>query len=103
MGRGKLKPKEVEELKNNPYVVDVVNDKQVIYSTEFKKIYMKEYIRGRKPTEIFIAAGFDPKILGTKRIERASARWRESWDSGTLGDTLGDNERKFNKYRGNER
>ena len=27
--------------------------------------------------EIFKSAGFDPKMLGTKRIERAAARWRE--------------------------
>lgn len=46
---------------------------------------MKEYIAGKKPTQIFKDAGFDPKILGSKRIERASARWRESYASGTLG------------------
>jgi len=46
---------------------------------------MKEYLNGKKPTQIFREAGFDPAILGSKRIERSSARWRESFAAGTLG------------------
>lgn len=45
---------------------------------------MEEYIEGKKPTQIFKDAGFDPSVLGSKRIERASARWRESYASGSL-------------------
>lgn len=40
---------------------------------------------GEKPGNIFRSAGFDLKILGSKRIERASYRWRESFEAGTLG------------------
>ena len=39
----------------------------------------------KKPTAIFRDAGFDVKALGSKRIERACARWKESYEAGTLG------------------
>lgn len=48
-----------------------------MYSEEFKRHFLREYAAGRKPTEIFEAAGFDKTILGNKRIERAAARWRK--------------------------
>lgn len=76
MGRGVLTEKEQEKLKENKYVVEV-NEKSVKYSEEFKTYFIKEYVLGKTPMEIFKSAGFDPKILGTKRIERAAARWRE--------------------------
>lgn len=84
MGRGRLNSMEIEILRNNPHVVDV-NENRIIYATDFKFYFMDEYHKGRKPKEIFEGAGFDPKILGSKRIERASARWRESDAAGTLG------------------
>ncbi len=42
-------------------------------------------MQGKKPTAIFRDAGFDVKALGSKRIERACARWKESYEAGTLG------------------
>ncbi len=84
MGRGKLRDEEIRILRENPFVLDV-SDHHVVYSNEFKHLFMEQYKKGKTPTQIFREAGFDPKILGTKRIERASARWRESYESGTLG------------------
>ena len=68
----------------NPYVIDV-NETRIVYSNEFKKHFMKEYKKGIKPTAIFRDAGFDPEVLGSKRIERACVRWRETDKNGTLG------------------
>lgn len=85
MGRGRLTDQEKEILNSNPYVVKV-NGNNIIYSTEFKKKFMEEYLSGKGPTAIFKDAGFDVKILGSKRIERASARWKESYAAGSLGD-----------------
>ncbi|MDO5539545.1 MAG: hypothetical protein Q4F83_05665 [Eubacteriales bacterium] len=85
MGRGRLNKEEIRILGQNPYVVDV-SEERVVYSDEFKRRFMKEYLEGKKPKQIFQDAGFDPAILGSKRIERAGARWRESFASGTLGD-----------------
>ena len=76
MGRGYLSENEKEVLLKNPYVLEVKGN-QIIFSEEFKVYFMKEYIGGKGPTSIFTEAGFDKKILGSKRIERAAARWKE--------------------------
>ena len=81
MGRGYLKEEEIQELKKNPYVLDADNTR-VLYTSDFKKHFIDEYKKGKKPVEIFRNAGFDVKMLGSKRIERASARWRETYNSG---------------------
>lgn len=70
-------------LSKNPNV-ESVEKTRIIYTEEFKSYYVKNYLAGKKPTEIFIEAGFDPSILGNKRIERASARWRKLYADGQL-------------------
>lgn len=85
MGRGRLTTEEVQLLYENPYVREI-KDNRIIFTDDFKKHFVQEYVEGQKgPTQIFREAGFDTKVLGTKRIERAAARWKESYDSGTLG------------------
>lgn len=74
---------EKELLSKNPYV-ESVEATRIIYTEEFKIYYVKNYLEGKKPTEIFISAGFDPAVLGNKRIERASARWRKLYADGQL-------------------
>lgn len=83
MGRGKLTKKEVEDLKGNPYVVSVDADR-IKYSDEFKKLFIWKYINGERPGTIFRSAGFDTNVLGSKRVERACARWKELYCSGAL-------------------
>ena len=75
MGRGNFTKAEMETLLRNPYVADV-NGKSISYSTEFKFLFMNEYIKGKRPTQIFRDAGFDIGILGSKRIlpERHAGR-----------------------------
>lgn len=46
------------------------------YSREFQVRCMAQYLRGNGPTSIFASAGLNPKIVGSKRIERAIARWK---------------------------
>lgn len=70
-------------LSKNPNV-ESVEKTRIIYTEAFKSYYVKNYLVGKKPTEIFIEAGFDPSILGNKRIERASARWRKLYADGQL-------------------
>lgn len=84
MGRGKLTQEEIKILKKNPNVISV-NEDRIVYSDSFKKYFVEQYFMGEKPGNIFRSAGFDLKILGFKRIERASYRWRESFEAGTLG------------------
>ncbi len=77
MASGKFTREELEIIKQNPNVARAT-EKQIFYSESFKIHFVKEYTAGKTPTQVFREAGFDPKILGSKRIERASARWRES-------------------------
>lgn len=85
MGRGFLTTEEIRQLKANPNVKDV-NANRIIYSEDFKIRFIKEYFSGKKPGCIFEENGFDVKVLGIKRIERCSARWREANAAGSLGE-----------------
>ncbi len=88
MGRGKLSYEEICLLSENPNVLEV-NENRIVYTNEFKKRFMEAYVSERKgPTQIFREAGFDTAILGSKRIERAAARWRESYAAGSLGEYM---------------
>lgn len=84
MRNGLFTPEEKIQLLSNKYVVDVVQDSQVIYSNEFKQLFIKAYNEGKKTSAIFNEAGFDTKVLGTKRIERACYRWRQAFSNGVL-------------------
>ena len=97
MARGRLSEEEVKILRQNPYVSDV-EETRIIYTNEFKFLFMKEYLEGKKPTQIFREAGFDPKMLGSKRIERAAHRWRESYAAGSLGSYQDGTIRKRRKW-----
>lgn len=97
MARGRLTEEEIKILKQNVYVSDV-EEYRVIYTNEFKFLFIKEYMEGKKPTQIFKDAGFDPKILGSKRIERAAHRWKESYAAGSLGSYQDGTIRKRRKW-----
>ena len=75
MARGMLSSAEMDVLKKNPYVEDV-NRQRILYTYEFKRFFMEQYLAGKRPVDIFRQAGFDVPMLGEKRIERATARWR---------------------------
>ena len=86
MARGGFTEKELEALNNNKYVIYAENNR-IVYSNEFKHLFIKELLeKGKNPTDIFRDAGFNVTSLGSKRIERATARWKESYAAGTLGN-----------------
>ena len=64
--------------------MESVNDKQIIYTNEFKKFFVNEYINGKGPTLIFESVGLYKRILGAKRIEKATKRWMKAYENGTL-------------------
>ena len=55
--------------------VDTVTPTRIIYSSEFKKRFLREYLNGKSPSAIFRDAGLPNVIVGMKRIERCTARW----------------------------
>lgn len=85
MARGGFTEKELEELNNNPNVLYAEKNK-IAYSNAFKHHFMEELNKGKRPQDIFAEAGFDIIALGSKRMERATARWKESYAAGTLGN-----------------
>ena len=83
-GRGEFTEEEIKVLKNNDFVVSV-NSKRIIYSEKFKEFFVENYKKGYTPTEIFRMAKFDIRMIGTKRIERAAARWKRKYiEDGSL-------------------
>ena len=98
MSKSELTKKEISALKKNKYVVNV-SETRITYSEEFKARFIREYLDGRKPTEIFRDAGFDVSMLGSKRIERSSARWREMYLPDAVQKTKDTNREKSREKR----
>ena len=98
MGKSELTKREISALKKNKYVVNV-SETRITYSEEFKARFIREYLEGRKPTEIFRDAGFDVSMLGSKRIERSSARWREMYLPDAVQKTKDVNREKSREKR----
>ena len=85
MSRKILTDEEIKILGDNPYIKSVTY-KRIQYTREFKRHFMQEYLAGKGPTRIFREAGFDTELLGSKRIERAAAHWKEAYHAGRLDD-----------------
>lgn len=91
---------EKQLLSKNIYVIKVSN-KSITYTDEFKTHFIAEYNSGKTPRIIFEEAGFNTELVGAKRIDCASSRWRKAYkQNGVLGlrDT-----RKSNSGRSIER
>lgn len=70
-------PEQKAKLAVNPYTLSV-NDYQIRFTVAFKKYLLAEReARGTPWKEIFRKAGYDPDVLGDKRIERIIARIRK--------------------------
>lgn len=76
MGVNYFTDEEVEFLKKNKYVKKVSN-KGITYTLEFKELFVLEY-GSKSITQIFEDAGLPKSILGSKRIEECSYRWRKT-------------------------
>ena len=82
--QNKISKSEVDILSANPYV-KWVTETGIKFTDDFKERFIEEYYNlGKKPTEIFQRAGFDPDVVGRKRIERCAANWRKSYEAGKL-------------------
>lgn len=83
MGIKYFTEEEIEYLSSNIYV-ESVNEKQITYTIEFKQFFVREYMNGKGPTLIFESIGLYKRILGAKRIEKATSRWMKAYENGTL-------------------
>ena len=96
MQNGKFTKEEIEYLSSLD-AVEGVRQNQIIYSNEFKKDFIEKYKQGQKPGKIFEEAGLSRTIIGSKRIERAAARWKEADFKGILGEVPAPSVRHKNK------
>lgn len=65
------------ELRNNPYVLSVVNDR-IKFTEEFKDLVCQELLKGEKSVhEIFEYFGFDTRLLGESRIWSFASKLRK--------------------------
>ena len=55
-------------LRQNPYVVKV-SKTSITYTEEFNERFYNEYRAGNMPSAILRRMGFDPRVLGKKRID----------------------------------
>ena len=83
MGIKYFTEEEIEYLSSNIYV-ESVNEKQITYTIEFKQFFVREYMNGKGPTWIFESVGLYKRMLGAKRIEKATSRWMKAYENGTL-------------------
>ena len=57
--------------------VDGCTEKRITWNPDFAAWAMRQIKRGRRPSEVFRAAGVGPEVIGSKRVERCCARWRK--------------------------
>ena len=67
MGRNYFTEEQIAELRKNPYVKNI-SEKAITYTDEFKRLFSNEYKNGKRPSVILREMGFDPHVLGKKRI-----------------------------------
>ena len=76
---------EIENLSQNKYVKKISN-KAITYTNEFKIHFIAKFNNGKSPRLIFKEAGFNINIIGLKRIECESDRWKKAYNkNGVLG------------------
>ncbi|RKQ11301.1 IS3 family transposase, partial [Ureibacillus endophyticus] len=78
---------QIEQLQKNPHVLKV-SERTITYADAFKSKFIDEYLAGKTPRRIFEEYGFDIEVIGMKRVEQASSRWRKAYEkNGLIGLT----------------
>jgi transposase len=76
---------QIKELEKNPNVIRVSN-RSISYQPDFKVKAVKEYHKGKIPTQIFIENDFNVEVIGKDQPKRCLQRWRETFEKfGELG------------------
>ena len=65
-----------KQLRANHWVKSVT-EKSISFTDDFKVYFINEYNLGKLPKQIFKDAGFDINMLGDKRIEQCTARFKK--------------------------
>lgn len=71
MANKKFTPDEMEQLRSNPYTYKV-SSCQIFFTAEFKEKFYQLRQEGFTLKEVIVSLGYDPDVLGEKRIDGIS-------------------------------
>ena len=72
---------EIESLKKNQFTYKVTEN-VIGFTVDFKELFWTYYKDGMRPTEIFLRTGYDPSVLGERRIGNFAHKLKEAVKSG---------------------
>lgn len=78
MSRKFFTEEQIATLRQNPYVYSVSRSTLVLRKS-FKELFYSEYMEGAYPKDIFLKYGFDPAVLGKKRIDGTLQHIKEEY------------------------
>ncbi|WP_311282651.1 HTH domain-containing protein [Peribacillus simplex] len=70
---------QIKELEKNPNIISA-SERSISYNPEFKTNAVKEYKKGKSPSQIFIEHGFNLEIIGKEQPKRCLQRWRDTFE-----------------------
>ena len=68
--------KEINLLGKNKYVEYIDKDK-ITFTNEFKRLFMREFNKGKGNLQIFIEAGLDPNLIDKRRVKTCTRNWKK--------------------------
>lgn len=71
MAKKKFTSEQIEQLRSNPYTYKVTSC-QIFFTAEFKERFYQLRQEGLTLNEVIISLGYDPEVLGEKRIDGIS-------------------------------
>lgn len=89
MGVNYFTKEQQETLNKNPYVLKV-SEKAITYTEEFREDFYRMYITGLSPSAILKELGFNPQVLGRKRIDHIVQGTKKMAEKGSFRDTRAD-------------
>ena len=69
---------QIQILRATQYIKNV-SEKSIIYSYEFKRYFVSKSLNSKTAKQIFIAAGFDPEMIGESRIKAFTTKMRKRY------------------------
>lgn len=79
MGRKPFTNEQMLMLRQNPYTYSV-SQFQLNFTKEFKEIFYSQYQEGELPRKILADHGYDPAVLGERRVWSISSHIREQYN-----------------------
>lgn len=79
MSKKTFNEEELNILHQNPFTFKVTHN-TLSFTKEFKELFLEEYNAGKVPRQILIDHGYDPKMLGNRRIWGISRHIRKQYE-----------------------